>query len=248
MIKFLGIENCMLFLNQNFGVFWFFGETLSRRSRLSRTSRGKGSLSTNSTTPDRLRQRTRTEGEDFPVVWFQHRQKENHLQKVPNRVLVYTPKKAHHSRSFVTGESVFAQQILAKKMLLLARPACMSTQWQYKLKKLSLLGHLFSILQTSVAPKSGRDMLVTYAPGSGYSPATFEAIRLYPLPKLALPRPKKRKRRRKNAVSVVYFFSKISGQNRVFLTFFKSCVTPILTQANNKRSYPTNSTTPDQLW
>ena len=46
----------------------------------------KGSLPTNSTTPDRLRCRTRRDGEDFPVFLFiflfQHRQKEV-FSKVP---------------------------------------------------------------------------------------------------------------------------------------------------------------------
>ena len=42
---------------------------------------------------------------------------------LPSRVVIYTPKEAHN-RIFVTGGSVIAWQMLAKKMLFLGRPAC----------------------------------------------------------------------------------------------------------------------------
>ena len=85
-----------------------------------------GSLPTYSTTPDRLRCRTRTYGEDFPGFWIQDRQNP-FFQKVRHLVLIYTPKEAH-SRIFVTGGAgaggsviIFARQMLAKKKLLLSR-------------------------------------------------------------------------------------------------------------------------------
>ena len=56
------------------------------------------------------------------VFLFQHRQKKLFFAPAIYIVLIYTPKEAH-SRFFVTGESVFARQMLAKK-LFLAWPAC----------------------------------------------------------------------------------------------------------------------------
>ena len=81
----------------------------------------KGSLPTNSTTPDRLRCRTRRDGEDFPVFLFiiflfQHIAKRKFFQKFRHLVLINTPKEAH-GRIFVSGGSFFARQMLAKKSL-----------------------------------------------------------------------------------------------------------------------------------
>ena len=89
----------------------FAAKILSRRSRLSRWSRA----------PSRLirprpidwdfgpKQRVKT----FPVLGFKLFQKKV-LQKVHDRILIYTPKKAH-SRIFVTGGSVIPWQMWAKK-------------------------------------------------------------------------------------------------------------------------------------
>jgi len=66
----------------------------------------KGSFPTNSTTFNRLRWRTKTESEDFPVFGFKLCQK-RFFQKVRYLVVIYTPKEAH-SRIFVTGWSVIA--------------------------------------------------------------------------------------------------------------------------------------------
>ena len=69
----------------------------------------KGSLPTKSTTPDRLRCRTRTDGEDsrfWANSFFEHQHHQTKFfQKVLHPVLIYTPKEAH-SRIFVTGGSV----------------------------------------------------------------------------------------------------------------------------------------------
>ena len=48
------------------------------------------------------------------------------FQKVRHLVLIYTPKEAH-SRIFVTGGSVIAWQMLAKKNVFSGRPTCTST-------------------------------------------------------------------------------------------------------------------------
>tara|TARA_B100000513_G_scaffold189521_1_gene113314 strand:+ start:128 stop:385 length:258 start_codon:yes stop_codon:yes gene_type:complete len=67
----------LLFLIRFFGVFYFFGENFV--TPFSTLATIKGSLPTNSTTPDRLRCLTTTDGEDFPAVFgfeHQHRQKE----------------------------------------------------------------------------------------------------------------------------------------------------------------------------
>jgi len=83
----------------------------------------KGSLPTKSTTPDRLRCRTKTGSEDFPagfwpIILFSNINmnivKKKCFQKVRHLVVIYTPKEAH-SRIFVTGGSFFARQMLAKK-------------------------------------------------------------------------------------------------------------------------------------
>jgi len=73
----------------------------------------KGSLPTNSTTPDRLRSWAKTESEDFLGFWVRTLSKKV-FQKAHDRILIYTPKDAH-SRIFVTGGSVIASQIWAKK-------------------------------------------------------------------------------------------------------------------------------------
>ena len=57
----------------------------------------KGSLPTESTTPDQLRCRTRTDGEDFPGFWpilFSNMNivKKSLFQKVRHLILIYTPK------------------------------------------------------------------------------------------------------------------------------------------------------------
>ena len=82
----------------------------------------QGSLPTNSTTPDRLRSWTKTESEDFPGFGVRTLSKK-FFQKVHDWILIYTPKEAH-SRIFVTGGSVIAWQMWAKKKLFSGRPAC----------------------------------------------------------------------------------------------------------------------------
>ena len=96
----------LLFLIQNFGVFCFFGENFV--TPFSTLANIKGSLPTNSTTPNRLRCRTTIDGENtFPVFGFEHCQQQV-FQKVRHLlVVICTPKEAH-SRIFVTGGSVFA--------------------------------------------------------------------------------------------------------------------------------------------
>ena len=75
-----------------------------------------GSLPTKSTTPDRLRPWAKTESEDFPGFGVRTLSK-NFFSKGPcSLVVIYTPKEAH-SRSFVTGGSVIAWQMLAKFFL-----------------------------------------------------------------------------------------------------------------------------------
>jgi len=83
----------------------FPAKILSRRSRLSRTSR----------VPSRLIRARLIDCDDgpqqtvkiFPVIFgFEHRQKKA-FQKVRHLVVIYTPKDAH-SRILVTGGSVFA--------------------------------------------------------------------------------------------------------------------------------------------
>jgi len=78
----------------------------------------KGSLPTNSTTPDRLRSGawTKTESEDFPGFWVRTSSKKVFSNGVRHLVLIYTPKEAH-SQIFVTGRSVFARQMLKKFQL-----------------------------------------------------------------------------------------------------------------------------------
>ena len=96
----------------------FAAKILSRRSRLSRWSRAPSHLPTNSTTPDRLRWWARPSDDDFTVFWGGKLEK--HKKKFFFRaqhlvvVVIYTPKEAH-SRIFVTGGSVIAWQMLAKK-------------------------------------------------------------------------------------------------------------------------------------
>jgi len=58
---------------QNFGVFCFSGENFV--TPFSTLANIKGSRPINSTAPDRLRWRTKTDGEDFPaVLGFKRRQ------------------------------------------------------------------------------------------------------------------------------------------------------------------------------
>ena len=91
-------------------------------------SRKNQGLLPDSTTPDRLRQRRQTESADFLSFWVlaSSKQKTKVFQNVPHLDLIYTPKAAH-SLIFVTGGSVFARQMLAKKSRVLARQAC--TSW-----------------------------------------------------------------------------------------------------------------------
>ena len=112
-----------------FRLFW--SKILSWRSRLSRTTRdpalksGKFQAPKNcvfSVFPAKILAR-------FSCFLFQHehehRQKKLFFAPAIYTVLIYTPKEAH-SRFFVTGESVFARQMLAKKSfsVFLAWPAC----------------------------------------------------------------------------------------------------------------------------
>ena len=73
----------------------------------------QGSLPTNSTTPDRLRCRARPPDDVFTVFWGGKALKKFFF-RARHRILIYTPKEAH-SRIFVTGGSVIAWQMLAKK-------------------------------------------------------------------------------------------------------------------------------------
>ena len=64
----------------------------------------KGSLPTNSTTPNRLQPWAKTESEDFPGgFWVRtfYFVKKRFFQKAHSLVVIYTPKEAH-SRIFVT--------------------------------------------------------------------------------------------------------------------------------------------------
>jgi len=91
-----------------------FGKILSRRSRLSRTSRAPSRLIR--LVPDRLRCRARPSDEDFPgfgQLPFWTAPKKNHF-RAQHLVLIYTPKEAR-SRIFVTRGSFFARQMLATK-------------------------------------------------------------------------------------------------------------------------------------
>ena len=91
----------------------------------------KGSLPTKSTTPDRLRCLTKTDGEDFIPVFgssnsnslfifeHQHEHRQKKLsQKVRHLVTICTPKEAQ-SRIFVTGGSFFVRQMLRAKNIAL---------------------------------------------------------------------------------------------------------------------------------
>ena len=112
-----------MFLIPNFGVFFSSAIFLSRRSRLSRTSRASSRLiRPRPIDCDREREQT---VKSFPVLGFLHRQK-NVFQHVP--ILIYTPKEAH-GRIYVTGGSVFTRQMLAKKK---ARLGATSLYFSYK--------------------------------------------------------------------------------------------------------------------
>ena len=95
-----------------------FCQLLSLLSRAS-TFANKRSLPTSLTTPDRLQSGIRAAGEDYPVMFlFDHCQKKIVLCFIGYDLHDYTPKEAH-SRIFVTGGSVFARQMLAKKKAVL---------------------------------------------------------------------------------------------------------------------------------
>ena len=96
---------------ENFGVLTVFSaKILSRRFRLSRTSKARSRLiRPRPIDCDRGPEQT---VKIFPVLGFVHRQK-SFLSGARSIVLIYTPKEAH--RIFVTGESIFARQMLANK-------------------------------------------------------------------------------------------------------------------------------------
>ena len=95
---------------ENFGVFCLCGENFV--TPFSTLAMIKGSLPTNSTTPDRLRSWAKTESEDFPSFGVRTLSIKKNQIKVQSLVVIYTPKDAH-SLIFVTGGSVIACQMLA---------------------------------------------------------------------------------------------------------------------------------------
>ena len=83
----------------------------------------KRSYQTNSSTLDHLRWRIGTACEDFPGVcpplFCEHLQNENRVfigTPIYSSALIYTTSKEAHSRIFVTGGSLFARQMVAKKI------------------------------------------------------------------------------------------------------------------------------------
>ena len=64
----------------------------------------------------------------FPVLGRRNRKK-RYFKGAGTYSLIYTPKEAH-SRIFVTGGSVFARQILAKKKYFGGRPVCIYNDYQ----------------------------------------------------------------------------------------------------------------------
>ena len=99
------------------------GTILSRRSRLSRTSRAPSRLS-RPRPIDCDREPEQTVKTFVPVLWGFEIVKTKLFQMVLHLVLIYTPKEAH-SRVFVTGGfSIRATNAGQKNTLFLARPAC----------------------------------------------------------------------------------------------------------------------------
>ena len=86
----------------------------------------KGSLSTNLTTPDRLRCRARPSDDFFPVFgqfFFRTSPKKGFFSR-PASSCDPHPKRSPCSPIFVTGGTFFARQMLEKKMLFSGRRAC----------------------------------------------------------------------------------------------------------------------------
>ena len=84
----------------------------------------KGPLSTKSTTPDPFQRRALPSDEDF-TVYLRRKSIKNFFSRPASIVVIYIPKEAH-SRIFVTGESVFARQMLAKKLVFWGARLCSS--------------------------------------------------------------------------------------------------------------------------
>jgi len=115
------------FLFENFGVFCLCGENFV--TPFSTLAMIKGSLPTKSTTPDRLRCRARPPDDVFTVFWGGKALKKGFF-RARHRILIYTPKEAH-SRIFVTGGSVIAWQMLAKKKAVLGQASLLiRIQWR----------------------------------------------------------------------------------------------------------------------
>jgi len=86
-------------------------------------------------------------------------------------------------------------------------------------------------------------VVMSYAPGCGYWPASFEVIAPPPRKKVGSSMTKIIKSRPMRTDSI----SKSLGQNRKCFVFGENLVTPISTLANYKRTLSTNSTTPGPL-
>ena len=97
----------------------FAAKILSRRSRLSRWSRAPSRLIRPRPIDWDRGPKQRVKNLQFPGFWVRTSQKK-FFQKVQSLVLIYTPKEAH-SRIFVTGGSVIAWQMLAKKKAVLGQ-------------------------------------------------------------------------------------------------------------------------------
>jgi len=108
-------ENCFPdpFFFWNFWRFTVFAaKILSRRSRLSRWSRAPSRLIRPRPIDCDFGPKQRVK--NFPGFLGSNFVKKKFFQKVQSLILIYTPKEAH-SRIFVTGGSVIAWQMLAKK-------------------------------------------------------------------------------------------------------------------------------------
>ena len=108
------------------------GTILSRRSRLSRTSRAPSRLSR--PRPIDCHAGPKRTVKTFPGLansCFEHRRKKSLFSTGPHLVVIHTQKEAH-SRIFVTGGSLFARQMQAKKQVVSASRAC--TQGYCRLK------------------------------------------------------------------------------------------------------------------
>ena len=116
-------QNCFpephFFLKILLAFFVFAAKILSRRSRLSRWSRAPSRLIRPRPIDCDRGPKQRVQISRF---WGSNFVKKKCFQKVQSLVMNYTPKEAH-SRIFVTGGSVIAWQMLAKKNLFLGRPA-----------------------------------------------------------------------------------------------------------------------------